>query len=244
MRLELDRVSLRFGNTVALHDVSFCIQSAEVVCLLGDNGAGKSSLIRVLAGVHQPTSGTCRIDGQAVQLDSPRDALARGIATVHQDLGLIALMPVWRNFVLGAEPTRGKPPLQRLDRAQARELTRAALHALGIELRDLDQPVATMSGGERQSLAIGRALQRGARILILDEPTAALGVKQAQCVLNNVRLVRERGVGVVLVTHNPAHAYDVGDRFVVLRQGHAIADVQRTDVDVTKLNELMSGSRG
>jgi simple sugar transport system ATP-binding protein len=244
MQLELVQVSLRFGHTVALQDVSFRVGSGEVVCLLGDNGAGKSSLIRVLSGVHAPSSGTYSIDGAVVQLASPRAALERGIATVHQDLGLIPLLSVWRNFVLGAEPTRGRGPWRRIDIGAARTAATTALAELGIDLRDADQPVGTMSGGERQALAIARAVQRGAQILILDEPTAALGVKQAAIALRNVASAKARGIGVVLVTHNPAHAWQVGDRFVVLRQGNVIADLPRAEADVARLNTLMSGVGG
>ncbi len=240
MQLSLKDVSLRFGNVQALLDVSFQVNPGEVTCLLGDNGAGKSSVIRVLSGVHQPTTGTYLIDGEAVVLDSPRGALERGIATVHQDLGLIPLMSVWRNFVLGAEPQRGRGLLQRIDVAGARAAAITALSDLGIDLRDPDQPVGTLSGGERQSLAIARALHRGARVLILDEPTAALGVKQVEIALNNVVKARARGVGVVFVTHNPQHAYQVGTRFVVLRQGRVIADAPREEASVTRLGELMS----
>ncbi len=244
MHIALENITLRFGNVVALRDVSFLAASAEVTCLLGDNGAGKSSLIRVLSGVHRPGAGRYLIDNQEVHLASPRAALERGVATVHQDLGLIPLMSVWRNFVLGAEPTRGAGPFQRIDTGVARDATARALADLGISLRDADQPVGTMSGGERQSLAIARAIHRGAGMLILDEPTAALGVKQVEMVLRSVQRVKERGIGVVLVTHNPQHAYRVGDRFVVLRQGSMWAHAERHETDVAALTELMAGGEG
>jgi simple sugar transport system ATP-binding protein len=240
MRIELKDVSLRFGHVTALRDVSFRAGEGMVTCLLGDNGAGKSSLIRVLSGVHQPTSGTYLIDGEAVHLTTPRMALERGIATVHQDLGLIPLLSAWRNFVLGDEPTRGSGPFRNIDVRSARTLTTDTLAELGIALRDPDQPVGNMSGGERQSLAIARALHRGARMLILDEPTAALGVKQVEIVLANVARAKEKGVGIVLVTHNPQHAYRAGDRFVVLRQGSVIAERTRAETDPAELSALMS----
>ncbi len=241
MQLELNDISLRFGHVEALRSITFRAQSGEVTCLLGDNGAGKSSVIRVLSGVYTPTSGGYSIDGRAAQVSSPRDALAKGIASVHQDLGLIPLMSVWRNFVLGAEPTSGKVFWKRIDVTSARTAAVQAMADLGITVHDPDQPVGNMSGGERQSLAIARAIQRGARILILDEPTAALGVKQAEIVLENVAKAKARGIGVVLVTHNPQHAYQVGDRFVVLRQGRVIATAGREEVDGRKLGEMMSG---
>jgi simple sugar transport system ATP-binding protein len=243
INVELRNVSLRFGHVEALRDVSFRAQSGRVTCLLGDNGAGKSSLIRILSGVHPQSSGDLLIDGEPVLLGSPRRALDFGIATVHQDLGLIPLMSVWRNFVLGAEPARGRGPLRRIDVGAARSAANNALSHLGIELRDVEQPVGSMSGGERQSLAIARAIHRGARMLILDEPTAALGVKQAEIVLRNVVRAKERGVGVILVTHNPQHAYEVGERFVVLQQGSVLAAHERAETNPASLAGLMSGVR-
>jgi simple sugar transport system ATP-binding protein len=241
MRVELRGVSLHFGNVRALENVSFRVSSGEVVCLLGDNGAGKSSVIRVLSGVHLPTSGDYVIDGDVVHFSSPRDALAAGIATVHQDLALVPLMPVWRNFFLGAEPTVGRGLLRRIDVRAAHDAVTAELAALGIALREPDTPMARLSGGERQSVAIARALHRGARMLILDEPTAALGIKQAEIVLRNITAARDRGVAVLLVTHNPQHALEVGDRFVVLQQGIVVANTTRDQTDVQTLGALMAG---
>ena len=200
MQIELSDASMRFGEVVALEHASVSVSSGEVTCLLGDNGAGKSTVIRILSGVYQPTAGTYRIDGQQVHLASPRAALERGIATVHQDLGLIPLLSIWRNFFLGAETTRGRGLFRHIDVAACRAVTRESLQSMGIVVRDPDEPVAKLSGGERQSIAIARAIHRGARILILDEPTAALGVKQAEIVLRNVAQARDRGVGVLLVT--------------------------------------------
>jgi simple sugar transport system ATP-binding protein len=242
MQLELAGVSMHFGQVVALENVSFSVKSGEVICLLGDNGAGKSTVIRILSGIYQPTAGTYRIDGQSVELPSPRGALERGIATVHQDLGLIPLLSIWRNFFLGSELTRGRGPWRRLDVAACRAVTREALQDMGITVRDADEPVAMLSGGERQSIAIARAIHRGARTLILDEPTAALGVKQAEIVLRNIAQARERGVAVVFVTHNPQHAYTVGDRFVVLQHGRVIGSHARSDVNAARLTEWMSGA--
>jgi simple sugar transport system ATP-binding protein len=240
MELELAHVSKRFGQVVALDDVTFKARSGVVTCLLGDNGAGKSTVIRILSGVHPPTTGSYHIDGVSAQLRSPREALERGIATVHQDLGLIPLLSIWRNFFLGAEPTRGRGPVRRIDVAACRAATREALGAMGISLRDPDEPVAVLSGGERQSIAIARAIYRGARTLILDEPTAALGVKQAEIVLRNIANARARGLAVIFVTHNPQHAYQVGDHFVVLQQGRVIGRFAREEVEPRRLTELMS----
>ena len=240
--LQVENVSKRFGRVTALRDVSLEVAAGRVTCLLGDNGAGKSTLIGILAGVHRPTDGRCLLDGEPVTFGSPREALGRGIATVYQDLAMIPLMSVWRNFVLGAEPEVGRGLLRRLDvaacvRAAAEELAR-----LGVEIRDLTQPVGTLSGGERQAVAIARAIHFGARVLILDEPTAALGVRQAAAVLEYVKRAGERGVGVVVITHNPHHAMAVGDRFVVLRQGQVVADRARGEIQAEELGELMAST--
>ena len=240
MRLELRNASMRFGNVVAVEDVSITVQSGEVTCLLGDNGAGKSTVIRILSGVHRPTGGEYMVDGERVHLGSPRAALERGIATVHQDLGLIPLLSIWRNFFLGSETTIGGGPLRRINVDESRRITTEALATMGITIRDPDEVVAMLSGGERQSIAIARALHRGAGVLILDEPTAALGVKQSELVLRNIRLAKERGVGVLLVTHNPQHALEAGDRMVVLQQGRVRAEVNAGETSVADLTRLMA----
>ena len=241
MMLRVENVSRRFGNVIALTDVSMDVAPGRVTCVLGDNGAGKSTLIGILAGVHPPTAGTILVDGTPTVFDAPRAAIARGIATVHQDLALIPLLSVWRNFFLGREPTVGRGPLRRIDVAHCRETARAAVAEMGVSLRDAEQPVGTLSGGERQSVAIARAVHFGARILILDEPTAALGVKQAATVLRTITAARDRGVGVVLVTHNPRHALQVGDRFVVLRQGRISGAFERAEANAEELARLMAG---
>lgn len=241
MNVRAEDVAKRFGRITAIEGVSLDILAGAVTCVLGDNGAGKSTLIRILSGVFPPSEGTLRFDGVPGVLSSPRDARERGIATVHQDLGVIPLLSVWRNFFLGAEPTKGWGPLRRIDVSRAVRVTGEELARLGIHLRDPHLPAGVLSGGERQSLAIARALHFGARVLILDEPTAALGVKQAELVLEQVVRARERGVAVVFVTHNPRHALQVGDRFAVLRRGSLVADRPRERVSLDELSELMSG---
>jgi simple sugar transport system ATP-binding protein len=238
--LQVERVSKRFGSVVALRDVSMSVRAGEVTCLLGDNGAGKTTLIQILSGVHRPTSGRFLMDGSQVELTSPRHALARGIATVHQDLALIPLLSIWRNFFLGEEPCVGRGPFRRIDVARCRSAVREELGRLGVEVRDPGQPVGTLSGGERQAVAIARAIHFGARVLILDEPTAALGVKQAGVVLRYIADVRERGVGVVFVTHNPRHAYPIGDRFVILRRGEVRGEYARRDLRLGELEGVMA----
>jgi simple sugar transport system ATP-binding protein len=237
----VERVSKHFGNVVALRDVTMSVAAGQVTCLLGDNGAGKSTLIQILAGVYRPTTGRYLVDGEMADFSSPRDALARGIATVYQDLAMIPLLSIWRNFFLGAEPTIGTRPFRRIDRAHCERIVREELDRLGVPVRDPAQPVGTLSGGERQAVAIARAIHFGARVLILDEPTAALGVKQAGAVLSYIARARDRGVGVVLITHNPQHAYPVGDRFVVLRHGEVHADLGRNEVRLEELARMMTG---
>jgi simple sugar transport system ATP-binding protein len=239
--LELRDVGKDYGTVVALDGITTTVRAGEVTCVLGDNGAGKSTLIKILAGVHQPTRGQVLLDGAAVAFGAPREALDAGIATVYQDLAMIPLMAIWRNFFLGAEPTRGWGPFRRFDAGSARTTTRRALADMGIDIRDPDQPVGTLSGGERQSVAIARAVHFGARVLILDEPTSALGVKQAGVVLRYVAAARDRGVGVVLITHNPHHAYPVGDRFLVLNRGRSLGSFAKADVSRDELTGLMAG---
>ncbi|NUR58820.1 MAG: sugar ABC transporter ATP-binding protein [Catenulispora sp.] len=239
--LAAEAVGKYFGSVRALHDVSLSVRAGQVMCVLGDNGAGKSTLIKILSGVFPPDAGQVRVNGEAVRFHSPRDARAAGIATVFQDLAMVPLMAVWRNFFLGSEPTKGWGPWRRFDVPAAREQTRAALAAMGVEVRDPDQPAGTLSGGERQSVAIARAVHFGARVLILDEPTSALGVKQAGAVLRRVAQARERGLGVVFITHNPHHAHPVGDRFVVLNRGRLLGDYPKAEVTRPELVRLMSG---
>ncbi len=239
----LEAVGLRksFGGVVALDDVSVSVEAGKVTCLLGDNGAGKSTLIRILSGVLPPDAGEIRFDGRVVRFETPRAALDAGIATLYQDLALVPLMSAWRNFFLGREPTNGRGLLRRIDVARARSETTQAVSRFGVALDDPDRSVGTMSGGERQSLAIARALHAGARVLILDEPTAALGVKQAKRVLEAIRSAREQGSAVVLITHNPAHALEAGDAFVILRQGRVFARYGRDEATFERLAAAMSG---
>jgi simple sugar transport system ATP-binding protein len=229
-----------YGNVVALKNISAHVDAGEVTCVLGDNGAGKSSFIKILSGAHQPSDGELLVDGEAVHFHSPRDARALGIATVYQDLAMVPLMSIWRNFFLGAEPTTGPWPLRMFDVRRARETVRSELRGMGIDIRDADQPVGTLSGGERQSVAIARAIYFGARVLILDEPTSALGVKQAGVVLRYILQARERGVAVIFITHNPHHAYPVGDRFVVLNRGQMLGTYAKGEIDQTELVRLMA----
>ncbi|MFF7976083.1 ATP-binding cassette domain-containing protein [Streptomyces sp. NPDC007905] len=239
--VELTGVNKHYGTVRALEGVSLEVHAGEITCVLGDNGAGKSTLIKTIAGLHRHDGGTLRIDGAETRLSSPREALDRGIATVYQDLAVVPLMPVWRNFFLGSEPRKGVGPFKRLDIGFMRRTTREALLRMGIDLRDVDQPIGTLSGGERQCVAIARAVHFGAKVLILDEPTAALGVKQSGVVLKYVAAARDEGLGVVLITHNPHHAYLVGDRFVLLRRGAMVGQYTRDEITLDELTRQMAG---
>jgi simple sugar transport system ATP-binding protein len=239
--LEVQGIGKHYGAVSALENVSTTVAAGRVTCVLGDNGAGKSTFIKILAGAHTPSVGRLLLDGEPVSFSSPRAALDAGIATVYQDLAVVPLMPVWRNFFLGSELTRGRGPFRRLDVKAMKRITFTELANMGINLRDVDQPIGTLSGGERQCVAIARAVYFGARVLILDEPTAALGVKQSGVVLRYIARARDRGLGVVFITHNPHHAYPVGDRFLLLSRGRSVGDFLKTEITLSELTSLMAG---
>jgi simple sugar transport system ATP-binding protein len=239
--LEAREISKYFGAVVAIEGVSLTVRAGEITCLLGDNGAGKSTLIKTLSGVHEPDKGTLAVDGEPVRFSSPRDALNAGVATVYQDLAIMPLMSVTRNFFLGNEPTTGRGPLQQFDLSRAAGIAREEMHRIGIDLRDTDQAVGTLSGGERQTLAIARAEYFGARVLILDEPTSALGVKQSAFVLRHIIAARNRGLGVIFITHNVQHALPIGDSFTILSRGRIAGTYRRGEMDAEQLHSLMGG---
>ena len=239
--LELKNVTKQFGSVIAMTDVSMEVTSGSVTCVLGDNGAGKSTLIKTLSGVHKATTGEFLMDGQPVDFNSPREAIAKGIATVYQDLATIPMMSVWRNFFIGNEITVGWGPFRMLNIKKMKALSKQQLLEMGIDLRDTDQPIGTLSGGERQAVAIARAVYFGAKVLILDEPTSALGVRQSGIVLKYVLSAKERGVAVVFITHNQHHAFLVGDRFYLINRGKMINEFQRKDVKLDELTMAMAG---
>ena len=241
--VDLRGVSRYFGSVIALEDVSFAVEAGEVHCLLGDNGAGKSTLIKILSGVHAPSAGEMRVDGAPVRFASPRDAIDRGIATVYQDLATIPLISIARNFFMGREPTTGRGPLRRLRWDFIDQVVRAEMGRIGIDVRDPGQAVGTLSGGERQCLAIARAAYFGARVLILDEPTSALGVHQASIVLRLIAQARRGGLGVVFITHNIQHAYPVGDRFTLLNRGRSLGTFPRGEITRDRAVQMMAGGK-
>jgi simple sugar transport system ATP-binding protein len=240
--LELRSVDKSFGPIDVLHEISLKVGEGEVLCLLGDNGAGKSTLIKTLAGVHKPTRGQILMDGQEVSFATPREAADRGIATVHQFGGTFPLMSIGRSFFVGVEPTKGWGPFRIYDRKRANEIAVKAVQSFGItRIDDGDRLVGGLSGGERQSLAIARAVHFGARVLILDEPTAALGVKQATHVLRIVNEAKRRGLAVVFITHQVMHAMAVGDHFAVLIRGAVAADFKKGEKTREEITDLMAG---
>jgi simple sugar transport system ATP-binding protein len=235
--VRLTDASKHYGSIIALSGISLEVGASEVTCVLGDNGAGKSTLIKIIAGLHQHSTGTYEVEGEEVRFGSPREALEHGIATVYQDLAVVPLMPVWRNFFLGNEIRRG--PVMDIKKMKA--TAKKELLDMGIDLRDVEQPIGTLSGGERQCVAIARAVHFGAKVLILDEPTAALGVKQSGVVLRYIIGARERGLGVIFITHNPHHAYPVGDRFLLLKRGRSLGYYQKNEITRDELTALMAG---
>jgi len=240
--LELENVSKYFGSVIALRDVTVRLRRGEVHCLLGDNGAGKSTLIKILAGCHRPSEGVFKVDGEPLALKSPSDALDRGIATVYQDLALVPLMSVARNFFMGREPIRRVGGVFRIFHCEkAEEIACAKLADMGIKVRDAEQAVGTMSGGERQCLAIARAIHFGARVLILDEPTAALGVRQSANVLRLIARAREKGISVIFITHNVHHAYPVGDSFTLLNRGRSMGTFRKGEIQRDQVLDMMAG---
>ncbi len=241
--IEVRDLVKHFGSVIALNGVSMHVSAGEVLCLLGDNGAGKSTLINTLAGVHKPTTGEFLIEGRPRVFNSPRDALEAGVATVYQDLAMIPLMSVTRNFFMGQEPTVGFGPFKRMDMKRADEITRSEMRRIGIDVREPQQAVGTLSGGERQCVAIARAVHFGAKVLILDEPTSALGVAQTSMVLKYINQVRESGLGVIFITHNVRHAMAVGNRFTVLNRGKTLGTFRKGEIAIEELQNLMAGGK-
>ena len=241
--IDVQNISKQFGSVIALSGVSMAVWPGEVHCLLGDNGAGKSTLIKTLSGVHAPSGGQIVIEGTPVVMTGPRDALDRGIATVFQDLAMIPLMSITRNFFMGRELTKGSGPARRFDIDTANRIAREEMRKIGIDVRDPTQAVGTLSGGERQCVAIARAVYFGAKVLILDEPTSALGVKQASVVLKYVAQARARGLGVIFITHNVHHAWAVGDKFTVLNRGKTLGTHTKTSITREELLNMMAGGK-
>ncbi|GAB6984066.1 ATP-binding cassette domain-containing protein [Nocardioides pyridinolyticus] len=239
--VQMTGVGKSYGAIRALKGINLTVRAGEVTGVLGDNGAGKSTLIKIISGLHAHNEGTLKVDGKEVRFSSPREALDHGIATVYQDLAVVPLMEVWRNFFLGSEMSSSKLPLAGMKIKDMKRIADEELRKMGIVVKDIDQPIGELSGGQRQCVAIARAVYFGARVLILDEPTAALGVKQSGVVLKYIAAARDAGLGVVFITHNPHHAYLVGDHFVILKLGQAVLDRKRDEVSLDELTRQMAG---
>lgn len=241
--IELKNIEKHFGSVIALNGVSISVNPGECHCLLGDNGAGKSTFIKTMAGVHKPTRGEIFMEGKQVNFNTARDAIEAGIATVYQDLAMIPLMSVTRNFWMGREPRKRLGPLKFIDFDMANRVTMEEMGRMGIHLREPSQAVGTLSGGERQTVAIARSVYFGAKILILDEPTSALGVRQTSNVLATIDKVRKKGIGVVFISHNVRHAMAVGDRFTVLNRGQTLGTATRGEIKPEELQDMMAGGK-
>ncbi|MGI3186859.1 ATP-binding cassette domain-containing protein [Nioella aestuarii] len=241
--IEMRKIEKHFGSVIALAGVSVDVFPGECHCLLGDNGAGKSTFIKTMSGVHKPTAGEIMFEGKPMHFADPRDAISAGIATVHQHLAMIPLMSVSRNFFMGNEPVKKVGPLKLFDHEYANKVTMEEMRKMGINLRGPDQAVGTLSGGERQTVAIARAVHFGAKVLILDEPTSALGVRQTANVLATIDKVRKQGIAVVFITHNVRHAMAVGDRFTVLNRGKTLGTAQRGQITPEELQDMMAGGQ-
>jgi simple sugar transport system ATP-binding protein len=242
--LEANDIVKSFGRVRALRGASFSVYPGEVVALVGDNGAGKSTLVKTLAGVHQPDSGQIVFEGQPVELHTPLDARRLGIETVYQDLALAAELDAGANMFLGREVMRtgllGR--LGFIDKQAMRTQSRDAFKNLGVALQDTSAPVATMSGGQRQGIAVSRAVTWASKVVFMDEPTAALGVVQTRNVLDLIARVREQGLAVVLISHNMPEVFEVADRIEVLRLGTRVARFRRGDVTMEDVVGAMTGA--
>lgn len=242
--VEMKKITKRFGTVKALRNVDFCVLPQEIVGLVGDNGAGKSTLIKILTGVFPPDSGEIFFEGEKIQLNSPKMARDLGIETVYQNLALIDLMSIARNFFLGREPVLSLGGfIKVLDKPKINKVTEEVLKDIGIRVRSVEEEVSILSGGERQSVAIGRAIHFGAKLLVLDEPTAALSIKESHKVLDYVLEAKERGLSVIFITHNIYHVYSVADRFTILEHGEKLGDFQKDEVCTDDLIEVIRTGR-
>ena len=240
--IETKELVKKFGSFTALNGVSLKVYPGEVHALLGDNGAGKSTLIKALSGVHQPTSGKILVEGKETKFNSPRDASEVGIGTVYQDLALNSLTSVTRNFFLGRELKFGNGPFGILKMKKMHNIAIEEMAKIGIKIEDPEQPVGTMSGGQRQTLAIARAIYFGAKVLILDEPTSALGQKQQMEVLKTIKKVQQLGnIAIILITHNEIHARLIADRYTFISLGEVIGSGTSKDLEGDDIRRLMAG---
>ena len=240
--LQLSNVTKSFGAVEALVNVSFSVHSGEVVALLGDNGAGKSTLIKILSGVHKHDNGKIRWQGNDIVIKSPAHARNIGFSVVYQDLAVVPLISIYRNFFLGKEELICKKILgvSFIRNNYAKNIARNALKQLGIEIENVESNVGVLSGGERQSISIARAVYFQSKLLILDEPTAALSLKETAKVLSYVQEAKKSNVGVIMITHNISHAWESADRFVVLYRGEVASILKKEETSVKEIENLIN----
>jgi simple sugar transport system ATP-binding protein len=241
--VRMEKISMRFGQVTALDNVDFEVADQEIMALMGDNGAGKSTLIKILTGIYRATSGRVILEGKPVEINRPHDARMLGIETVYQDLALVNLMSIGRNFFLGREPSRRIGPFPWLDMSRIGTESSVSLADVGIDIRSANEKVGTLSGGERQSIAIGRAVHFGMKLLILDEPTSALSVAESRKVLEYTRNAKERGLSVIFITHNVHHVMQVADRYTIIRHGRNVGTYEADEVGLDDISDLITGDR-
>jgi len=241
--LEARNVSIRFGGVEALKKVSLSVNKGEVLALSGDNGAGKSTLIKVISGVYHQHEGELFFEGQKLEMRDPQDARTKGIETIYQDLALADNLDVGSNIFLGREPMHRRLGVKVIDRAQMHKVARTVLDKLDIVIpeKKLTGPVRTLSGGQRQAIAIGRAIYWDARVLIMDEPTAALGVPEQRKVMELIQGLKAQGVAVILISHNLHDIFGVADRIMVLRRGELAGERLTKETDGDEIVRLMVG---
>ena len=236
-QIVLKNIYKNFGSISALKDISMVTDSGKIHCILGDNGAGKSTLVNIISGVFQPDQGEYTVDEKRVLFKDPRQALDAGISTVYQNLAIIPIMNIYRNFFLGNEPIHGR--LNTINKDFAIETTVKELKKFDIYIEDAKRAAGTLSGGQRQILAIARALYFGAKILILDEPTSALGVRESAKVVEQIAQLREHNINVILVSHNIEQAFSLGDEFFIFKNGELVGQFNKLETSANKLRSIL-----
>lgn len=239
--VKMVKICKSFGAIRALDSVDFAVGHSEIIGLVGDNGAGKSTLIKILSGIYPADKGEIYFEGRKVRIRNPKDAIRMGIETTHQDQALVDEMNVPRNFFLGAELVKSIGPIKLLDLKKMNEESMKGLEKIGLSLKSLNTPVKFLSGGQRQGVAIARALHFNSKLIIMDEPTMALSISETKKVLEFVKQLKDQGVSCVFITHNLYHAYPVVDRFVILSHGKKVGDVRKAETSISKLTKLIVG---
>jgi simple sugar transport system ATP-binding protein len=241
--LVLEKITKKFGGIVALKDISLRVARGEIIRLVGNNGAGKSTLAKIIVGYYKPDSGKIFFEGREVRFSSPQEARRAGIEIVYQDMALVDYMSIYRNIFLGREIGRGFGPIKLLDKKSMRRAALNLIREIGISDKNPDTPVSKLSGGERQAIAIARAVYFGAKLVIFDEPTSALSVRETQNVLRLIRNLKERGIASIVISHNIHHVYSISDRIVVLEKGNKILDMPRESTTPEEIEKVIAYGR-